>query len=110
MRVSPAKSGEDDFAADRFPVFLPEEQQVRRVEHPKAAMAPRDTGGNIQIANESGDSIGASIAFGIFQDLHSVATGPGGLARILDAFGDPNASTIIEGHGDRIDDLGFAGD
>src|SRR6266850_421974 len=108
MGVSSAKSADNYFPADRLPIFLPKEQQIRRIQHPYAAVTHRYASRNIQVAGKRADSIPSPVAVRVFENLHPVASGPRPFARILDTFSDPNAPTIIERHRNRIDDLRLA--
>ena len=53
--------------------------------------------------------IRAPIGVRIFENFYSITTGAGGLARILDAFADPDAPQIIESHRNRVHDVRFTG-
>ena len=110
MRVRAAKASEHHFAADFLAILLAQEEKVGRVEHPHAAVANRHAGGNIQSFGKDSDFVRAPIGVRVFQNFHAIAPDAGGLARILDAFGNPNAPAIIESHRDGIDDVRFAGD
>ena len=42
--------------------------------------------------------------------LIAIASRAGGVPRIFEALGDPDAAPLVERHGDRVDDVGLGGD
>ena len=110
VRIRATEPGEHHLATHFLAVLLAQEKQIWRIEHPDAAVPNGDAGGNVQSASKHRHFFGASVAIGVFQDLHAVASWPRGLARVFDALGDPNPPAIIEGHRDGIYDVRFAGD
>ena len=55
VEIGSSEPGDDDFAAHLFAVSLPKEQQVGRVEHPYAAVADGDAGGDVEPLGEDRD-------------------------------------------------------
>src|SRR5207253_2143316 len=101
-----AEAGEHDllFVSLAIAVGVLHEEDVRGIGHPNASTTDRDAGWNIQTLREDRELVGRAITVGIFENLHAIAAGTGGAARILETLGDPEAAPFVERHGHRIDD------
>ena len=110
MCVGAAKTREHHLATDLLAVLLAQEEQVRRVEHPHAAVANRHARGNVQPIGKDRNFVSAPVGVRVFENLYSITTDAGRLARVLDALSDPDAPAIVESHRDGIDDVRFTGD
>jgi len=111
VRIVAAETGDHDFLliGAVVAVGVLQEQNVRRVRHPHAAMTDRDSRRNVQAFGKDGDFVDAAVVIGIFQDLNAVAPGPRFAARVFEAFRDPNTAAFVEGHRDRIHQVGLGG-
>ena len=85
-----------------------QEEDVRRVGDPDAAVADGDAGGDVQPLGEDRELVGLAVAVGVFENLDAVAARARLAARIFEAFGDPDPAALVEGHGHRIDDVRLA--
>src|SRR4051812_8302225 len=74
MAVIEAKSSfyDSPFIGYIVTVGIFKEKQIGRLSDVDAAVAERDSCGQIQSINEDGDLVGFSVSVGIFEDLHAV--------------------------------------
>lgn len=109
--VGAAEAGDDDLGLAGLAVGADGvEEDVGGVGHPDAAVAGGDAGGDVQPVGEDGDALHGAVAVGVLEDLDAIAADAGGAARILQAFDDPDAALLVEGHGDGVDQVRLAGD
>src|SRR5690606_18637008 len=85
-------------------------EKVGSREHPNAAVSDRDARGDVQIVDEGANPRRTPVLVEAIEDLHRVATRALIRPRILDALGDPESPAVVEGHRERIDDVGLARD
>src|SRR3989442_15793181 len=74
VRVGTPEAGENHFAAVLLPVLLAQEEKVRRVEHPDAAVADRHARGNVQAIGKDRHFVSAAIRVRVFENLYPVTT------------------------------------
>ena len=110
--VGAAEAGRDDLAGVGLAVAVgvAEEEDVGRVGDPDAAVADGDARGDVEALGEDREPVGLAVAVGVLEDLDAVAARSGGAAGIFEALGDPDPPALVEGHGDRVDDVGLGGD
>ena len=113
VRVVAAEAGDDDLAAcrpcrrRRCPCRNRMSGELATQTPPWPTAMPR---GDVQPLGEDGDLVDLAVAVGVFQDLDAVAARAGGLARVFEALGDPDAAPLVERHRDRVDDVRLARD
>ena len=73
-------------------------------------MAQGDAGGNVETLCENRGLIGFAIAVGVLENFDPIAALTRSQSGVFDAFSDPNAAALVETHGDRIHQHGFACD
>ena len=77
-----------------------------------AAVAERESGSQGETVGEYGHLVGLAVRIGVFKDLDAI-TAFGTFRRafgIFVEFQHPQPASFVPGHGDGIDDLGFAGE
>src|SRR4029453_11571175 len=110
VRIRAAKAREHHFAADLPAILLAQEEKVRRVEHPDAAVTDLHARGNVQSLGKGLDLVSVSIRVRIFENFYAITTNTCRLPWILDALSNPDAPAIIERHRDGIHDVRFTRD
>jgi hypothetical protein len=89
-------------------VFVGNEEQVRGAGDPDAAVAVLYPGQRVALVPEDRALVVAAVAVGVFKDHHAVAVFHFEVG-IRITLAHPHAAAIVEGHGDRLADVGLAG-
>ena len=112
MRVVAAEAGDDDLALVGLAVAVGvlQEEDVGRVGDPDAAVADGDARGDVQPVGEDRELVALPSPSVSSRTLTRSRPGPGDAAGIFQALGDPDPAALVEGHRDRVDDVGLAGD
>ena len=97
---------------DVVAVRVTHEPEMRGLAHVHAAVPDQQGGGERHAVGEDGHLVGPAVAVGVLEDLDAVAALLAGLGaeRILIELQHPQASALVEGHRDRVDHLGLAGE
>ncbi len=92
-------------------VSIGNEVEFRRRADPDAAEADLQTADQIQVIGEDLAGIEAAVAVGVFEDEDAIARlclrNP---PRVRIGLGDPETAAIVDRHGDRLNDVGLAGE
>ena len=92
-------------------VAVGDEEQVRRRADPDAAEAQLDAGEVGPLVVEDRPAVEPAVAVGVLEDQDAVlavrTAQPDRIGVILD---DPEPSLVVDGHGDRLDDVGLGGE
>ena len=92
-------------------VAVGDEEQVRRGAHPHPAKAQLDPGEVGPLIVKDRPAIEPAVVIGVFEDQDPVlaarASQPDRVGVVLD---DPEPPLVIDGHGDRLDDVGLGGE
>ena len=112
MSICAAESGDDNFLFVSLAVAIRilHKQQIGRIRDPDTAMSDGDSAGDIQAVHELGELVALAVAVGVFEDFDDVFSRTGSASRIFEGLGNPEAAAFVDGHGDRVDDIGFRGD
>ncbi len=93
------------------PVLIRDEEKLRRAGCEDASVADLESGNEVEIVGEDFVRFEGSVVVFVFENDEAVFTFAFFLpARIGESFGDPNAAPAIEGKGDGLAELRFAGD
>ncbi len=87
-----------------------EKENIGRVGNPDAAVADRDSRGDVQAIGEDRDFVGLAISRRILQDLDPITARPRLQPRIFETLGHPDSSLLVKRHGNRVDQIRFRGD
>ncbi len=111
MGVLIAPSVEDDLWGTRWfwgvAVGERDEEKVGRGADPDAVESDGDAGREGGFVKEDGGLVEGAIAFGVLEDEDAVF-GFAGAVGVVGVFENPEASAIVEGKGDGLDDVRFA--
>ena len=91
-------------------VCVLDKKNIRRVSDPDAAITDCNARGNIETFGEDFDAVYFAVSVGVFEDFDAIATWAWFVARVLEAFGDPDATSFVKSHRDGIHDVRFGGD
>src|ERR1051326_3421888 len=109
VTIIEAEASEQDGSSVRFVVMIRvlKEQKIRRLADINAAVAKGKTGGEVEAIGENRNFVSATIVVGVFENFDAVARlGARRSAEgIFVKYEHPQASALVPGHSDRIDDI-----
>ena len=105
-----AKAGHDDLGLAGHPVAEWDEEDIRGVGDPDAAVADRDSGRHLQRSRKGGNLVEGAVALAAFQDLDAAGRPGRGIGGTGRTFDDPQPAAFIEGHRHGVGDGWLAGD
>ena len=92
-------------------VLVGDEQEMRGGADPDAAEADRQAADQVEPLGEHLAGIEPSVAVGVLEDENAVARlVVADAAGVRVRFGDPEPAPVVDRHGDRLDDVGLAGE
>jgi hypothetical protein len=89
-------------------VGVAQEQGLAALDHDQAPVDAAESGRDGELVGEDRELVGLAVTVGVLADLDPVAPLAGFLqfVRVVDRLGDPEPSPLVEGHADRLEDLG----
>ena len=112
MGISRPPTGVEHLAYVRLVVSIGilQEQKVGHVGDDDPAAREGQRSGNVQTLGKHGYLVALAIAVGVLEDLDLVVADTVGrhLVRVVDRLGDPQATALVPGEADGVDDVRLA--